>query len=43
MPLPLAPPTDAVALLATNALGAEAGTSRPIRNDNTGATEHRHL
>ena len=34
---------DAAALLATNAPGAEVGTSRLIRSDNAGAAERRHL
>ncbi|WP_373095447.1 hypothetical protein [Collinsella bouchesdurhonensis] len=42
-PLLPAPPMDAAALLATNAPGAEVGTSRLIRSDNAGAAERRHL
>ena len=38
-----APPMDAAALLATNAPGAEVGTSRLIRSDNAGAAERWHL
>ena len=42
-PLLPAPPMDAAASLATNAPGAEVGTSRLIRSDNAGAAERRHL